>query len=57
MSKAFSEPTRRDLIVAAAAASASGGFPGPAQAASESSGPDAIRPFRVDIPEDASIVL
>ena len=57
MSKAFSEPTRRDLIVAAAAASASGGFPGAARAASESSGADAIRPFQVDIPEDALVDL
>jgi pimeloyl-ACP methyl ester carboxylesterase len=57
MSKAFSEPTRRDLIVAAAAASASGGFPGAAHAASESSGADAIRPFQVDVPEDALVDL
>jgi pimeloyl-ACP methyl ester carboxylesterase len=55
MSKAFSEPTRRDLIVAAAAASASGGFPGAAHAVSESSDADAIRPFQVDVPEDGLV--
>jgi pimeloyl-ACP methyl ester carboxylesterase len=57
MSKALSEPTRRDLLVAAAATSASSGFPSAARAASESSGTDAIRPFRVDVPEDALVDL
>jgi hypothetical protein len=57
MSKASSEPTRRDLLVAAAAAGASTGFPGAARAASEASGADAIRPFRVDVPEEALVDL
>jgi pimeloyl-ACP methyl ester carboxylesterase len=57
MSKALSEPTRRDLLVAAAAAGASGGLPGAARAASEASGDDAIRPFRVDVAEEALVDL
>ncbi|HEX9169256.1 MAG TPA: alpha/beta fold hydrolase [Roseiarcus sp.] len=54
MSKAPSDPTRRDVLVAAAAAGASGGFPSAARASSED---DAIRPFQVDVPEDALIDL
>ncbi len=57
MSKALTEPTRRDLLVAAAAASASSGFPSAARAASEASEDAAIRPFRVDVPEDALVDL
>jgi hypothetical protein len=57
MSKALSEPTRRDLLAAAAAASASSGFSYAARAASEASEEDAIRPFRVDVPEDDLVDL
>jgi pimeloyl-ACP methyl ester carboxylesterase len=57
MSNAFSEPTRRDLLVAAAAAGASTGFASAARAASDASGDEAIRPFRVDVPEDALVDL
>jgi pimeloyl-ACP methyl ester carboxylesterase len=57
MSKVLSEPTRRGLLFAAAAAGASSGFPGAARAATEASGDDAIRPFRVDLPEDALVDL
>jgi hypothetical protein len=54
MSKAPSDLTRRDVLVAAAAAGASTGFP---SAASEASEDDAIRPFRIDVPEDALVDL
>jgi len=57
MSKALTEPTRRDLLAAAAAASASSGFSYAARAASEASEEDAIRPFRVDVPEDDLVDL
>jgi pimeloyl-ACP methyl ester carboxylesterase len=57
MSKTFSEPTRRDLLVAAAATGASSGFPSAALAASEASGDKAIRPFHIEVPEDALVDL
>jgi pimeloyl-ACP methyl ester carboxylesterase len=49
-----STPTRRDLL-AAAATGATSSFPDAARAASETSKADAIRPFRIDVPEDALV--
>ena len=50
-------PTRRDLLVAAAAAGASSTLARGASATSGASEGDAIRPFRVDVPEDALVDL
>ena len=52
-----SDPTRRDLLVAAAAAGVSSTLTGAASAISAASENDAIRPFRVDVPEDALVDL
>jgi pimeloyl-ACP methyl ester carboxylesterase len=57
VSKAFSEPTRRDLLATAAAAGASGAFSSAARAASESSGANGIRPFHIKVPVDALVDL
>src|SRR5271155_6000730 len=57
MFKAPSDPTRRDPLVAAAAAGASTGLPSAARAGSQVSEDDARRPFRVDVPEDALVDL
>jgi pimeloyl-ACP methyl ester carboxylesterase len=58
MSKAAPpEPTRRDLLVAAAAAGASSGFPSAARATSEASADESIRPFHVRIPDEALVDL
>jgi pimeloyl-ACP methyl ester carboxylesterase len=50
-------PTRRELLVAAAAAGASSTLARAASATSGASEGDAIRPFRVDVPEDALVDL
>jgi pimeloyl-ACP methyl ester carboxylesterase len=57
MTNAFSKPTRRDLLVAAAAAGASTGYASAGRAASEDSSDEAIRPFRVEVPDKALIDL
>jgi Epoxide hydrolase N terminus len=49
-------PTRRDLLVAAAALGASTSLPANGRAA-EPSGPKEIRPFRIEVPEEALVDL
>jgi pimeloyl-ACP methyl ester carboxylesterase len=48
-----SSATRRDLLVAAAATAGAGLFVTAPQAASQPDGGDAIRPFRIDVPDGA----
>jgi len=50
-------PTRRDLLVRAAALGASGMLPAAPVQASQASGTDGVRSFRVDVPEDALVDL
>ena len=50
MSAISSSPTRRDFLAGSAAASAIGLFPATLRAAT---GDDAIRPFRIEVPEEA----
>jgi pimeloyl-ACP methyl ester carboxylesterase len=57
MFRALSMPTRRSLLVTAAAAGASSAFPTALSQASEASGTDAIRPFHIDVPENALVDL
>jgi pimeloyl-ACP methyl ester carboxylesterase len=57
MAAMSSSPTRRDLLVTAAAVGAAGAFPSAVGAASESIEANAIRPFRIDVPEDALVDL
>jgi pimeloyl-ACP methyl ester carboxylesterase len=54
MSADSSSPTRRSVLVASAAAGAFSLLPAPIAAAGEN---DAIRPFRVDVPEEALVDL
>jgi pimeloyl-ACP methyl ester carboxylesterase len=54
VSETSSSPTRRSLLAAAAAAGAAGLFPTNLRAAAED---NAIRPFSVDIPEEALVDL
>lgn len=53
----LSAPTRRGLIVAAAAVGAPSVFPSIVRATSEASEGGAIRPFRVDVREEALVDL
>jgi pimeloyl-ACP methyl ester carboxylesterase len=57
MSASISIPTRRDLLVAAAAAGASSLVLATSNQASEGAEMDAIRPFRIDVPDDALVDL
>ncbi len=58
MSTDFSSPTRRDLLATAAAAGAFGlATSVPAAAAGAAAEGDAIRPFRVNVPEEALVDL
>jgi pimeloyl-ACP methyl ester carboxylesterase len=57
MSPALSAPTRRNLLLAAAAAGASSVLPVPRGWGSEGPASEAIRPLRIDVPEDALVDL
>jgi pimeloyl-ACP methyl ester carboxylesterase len=57
MRTTFSSPSRRSLLIAAAAAGASTVLPSTARAASEAVENAAIRPFHVDFPEEALVEL
>jgi pimeloyl-ACP methyl ester carboxylesterase len=57
MFPALSTPTRRNLLLTAAASGASSVLPALRGWASEGAASDAIRPFRVEVPEDALVDL
>jgi pimeloyl-ACP methyl ester carboxylesterase len=57
MTTMSSWPTRRDLLFTAAAVGTASAFPSAARAAAESAEANAIRPFRIDVPEDALVDL